>query len=216
MARRRQRVIDVATELFVENGYAATSLNSIALLAGMAKRTLYQQFGDKEAIFKVVVAEKNMPTELMEFNLPANNRSASGLLTVVGKTLIDFCLADDYIALLRLMVAESRRFPQMMRDIIDASMKVLNASIAHVLQDLIDEGLIAPCDTFASAHYFFDIVVGNRPFRMTLGHDDRPPTDAELAQRIDLFLNGRLHARSDVAGDSRIAGSARKPRRMVT
>ena len=55
LERRKARVMEVATELFVQQGFAATSLVDIARGAGVATRTLYQHFGDKEAIFREVI-----------------------------------------------------------------------------------------------------------------------------------------------------------------
>jgi hypothetical protein len=55
LARRKSKVMHVATALFVKHGYAATSIVDIAKGAGVATRTVYQHFGDKEAIFRHVM-----------------------------------------------------------------------------------------------------------------------------------------------------------------
>src|SRR6266702_1955558 len=55
LERRKLKVMQVATSLFVRDGYAATSLVDIAKGAGVATRTVYQHFGDKEAIFRQVM-----------------------------------------------------------------------------------------------------------------------------------------------------------------
>lgn len=46
----RQHIIDVATELFVERGYAATSIGAIARGAGVAPQTVHAIFGTKAAL----------------------------------------------------------------------------------------------------------------------------------------------------------------------
>src|SRR4051812_14711176 len=50
-ALRDQRIIATAVKLFLEHGYADTTLNLIAREARVSKRTLYQTFGDKSKIF---------------------------------------------------------------------------------------------------------------------------------------------------------------------
>src|SRR5690606_25179582 len=55
LERRKLRVMEVATDMFVARGYAATTLLDIAKKAGVATRTLYQHFGDKEDIFREVI-----------------------------------------------------------------------------------------------------------------------------------------------------------------
>lgn len=59
-AETRSRIVDAALGLFVEQGYAATTVESIAREAGVAPGTVYQAFGTKYAIlarvFDVTVA----------------------------------------------------------------------------------------------------------------------------------------------------------------
>jgi AcrR family transcriptional regulator len=54
-ARTRQRIVDAAGRLFVDAGYVATSVRSIAQAAGVAEKTVYLQFDTKPAILKAVV-----------------------------------------------------------------------------------------------------------------------------------------------------------------
>lgn len=50
MARRRQRILDAAIDLFQERGYLGTTVDDIAARAGVTKRTLYHHMGNKESI----------------------------------------------------------------------------------------------------------------------------------------------------------------------
>jgi AcrR family transcriptional regulator len=51
----REQILHVATELFLEQGYGATSIESVAAHAGVSKRTFYDRFEDKAALFAAVV-----------------------------------------------------------------------------------------------------------------------------------------------------------------
>jgi AcrR family transcriptional regulator len=51
----RRRIIDQAARLFIEQGYAATTLDQIARGAGVAVQTLYFHFGNKATVLKEVV-----------------------------------------------------------------------------------------------------------------------------------------------------------------
>jgi AcrR family transcriptional regulator len=51
----RRRIIDQATRLFIEQGYATTTLDQIAKSAGVAVQTLYFHFGNKATVLKEVV-----------------------------------------------------------------------------------------------------------------------------------------------------------------
>ena len=50
----RRAIIEAAIQLFLENGYAETSIRSIAEEAGVAERTVYVQFSDKTSILTAI------------------------------------------------------------------------------------------------------------------------------------------------------------------
>ena len=50
-----ERILDVATELFLAEGYGATSIEAVAQRARISKRTFYHRFPDKAALFGAVV-----------------------------------------------------------------------------------------------------------------------------------------------------------------
>ncbi|GAA1914907.1 TetR/AcrR family transcriptional regulator [Streptantibioticus ferralitis] len=51
----RARMLDAAMRLFVENGYGATTIESIAQEAGVAVQTMYFSFGNKQKILKELI-----------------------------------------------------------------------------------------------------------------------------------------------------------------
>lgn len=53
--RTRQRIVEAARELFVEQGYGSTTLQEVADRAGVAVQTIYFTFGNKRALLKDVV-----------------------------------------------------------------------------------------------------------------------------------------------------------------
>lgn len=66
----RQRILDAAAELFIANGYGATTLQSIADRAGVAVQTIYFTFGNKPSLLKeladVTIAGDDAPIPTME------------------------------------------------------------------------------------------------------------------------------------------------------
>jgi AcrR family transcriptional regulator len=53
-ATTKRALVDVAEELFTENGYAATSLDAIVAGADVTKGALYHHFSGKQALFEAV------------------------------------------------------------------------------------------------------------------------------------------------------------------
>ncbi|HKB18862.1 MAG TPA: helix-turn-helix domain-containing protein [Candidatus Dormibacteraeota bacterium] len=54
-AQTRIDVLTAARELFPERGYAGTTINEIAIAAGVAVETIYRSFGSKAALFREVL-----------------------------------------------------------------------------------------------------------------------------------------------------------------
>lgn len=55
--RKRREIRDAATRAFRDEGYETTSMDRIAELAGASKRTVYNHFESKEALFSAVVTQ---------------------------------------------------------------------------------------------------------------------------------------------------------------
>src|SRR3954469_9652397 len=55
VARTEAELMDAAQELFLDQGYVATTLAQVAQRAGLAARTVYVRFGTKAALFGRVV-----------------------------------------------------------------------------------------------------------------------------------------------------------------
>jgi AcrR family transcriptional regulator len=55
IAHTEQRIVAAATELFLADGYVATTLEAVAKRAQVGARTVYVRFGTKAALFKRVV-----------------------------------------------------------------------------------------------------------------------------------------------------------------
>ena len=51
----RRRILEAAYELFVEQGYGATTLQDVATRAGVAVQTIYFAFGNKPSLLKELV-----------------------------------------------------------------------------------------------------------------------------------------------------------------
>src|SRR6185437_6092317 len=54
-AQLSDRILDVATALFLRDGFGATSIEAVAKRAGISKRTFYHRFRGKEVLFEAVV-----------------------------------------------------------------------------------------------------------------------------------------------------------------
>lgn len=114
-AERCERIHHVAADLFLARGFDGVSLDDVIARAGGSKTNIYRQFGGKEGLF-VAVAERLCD----EINACLKAQDLSGLtleqgLRVLGRTLLASLMEDRHLAVYRLVIAESPRFPALAR-----------------------------------------------------------------------------------------------------
>jgi TetR/AcrR family transcriptional regulator, mexJK operon transcriptional repressor len=211
LERRKLKVMEVATDMFLDRGYAATTLLDIAKKAGVATRTLYQHFGDKEAIFREVIFARNT-TRIVPPVLAQSDDLVSAL-----RKAADYChevaLRTRSVDLMRLMIAESARFPEPMSQVATAIFKRFAGNIARLFRQLADQGLIPDGDHDQSASLFIDLLLGSRTVMVYFGWVSSAPSETDIEAKIDLFIKGRFTVADGKAGKS--AGEAKAAKRKA-
>lgn len=200
LERRKIVVMEVATELFVAHGYAGTSLVDIAKQAGVATRTLYQHFGDKEAIFREVIFARRSAHLIPSLSCdPA--LSTFDQLMAAAHSSINYAIRGTSLDLMRLMVGESRRFPDLMKRVATATFARFNENIAVVFSELAAANRIPDDDHLQSARVFLDLVIGNTAMLHYMGWEMSHPDEAMLEAKVEMFILGRFGP--DVAASAR-------------
>jgi TetR/AcrR family transcriptional repressor of mexJK operon len=190
LERRKAKVMDVATALFIKQGYAATTLVDIARGAGVAMRTLYQHFGDKEAIFNAVMYARGRGGPVAPPVLRDDEDLFESLMRI-ARYARESTFHAPTVDLTRLAVAESKRFPKMMKKLVEASHARFRLNIKGLLDELVEAGRTRDSDTRAAAYMFADLILGDLPLLTTGGWNPPQPTDEELREKVLLFMRGR-------------------------
>ncbi|HXG29432.1 MAG TPA: TetR/AcrR family transcriptional regulator [Nevskiales bacterium] len=81
-AEKRSEIVGAARTLFLETGYEATSMASIAAAAGVAPNTIYWYFRDKDELL-VAVLDAELESGMAEFLRAPATDTTSRLLMVV-------------------------------------------------------------------------------------------------------------------------------------
>jgi TetR/AcrR family transcriptional regulator, mexJK operon transcriptional repressor len=188
-----ERILEVATELFLAQGYGATSIEMVAQRARIAKRTFYHRFPDKAALFAAVVhriIEALRPpagTPLYDAG------SLEKVLQRLASLILRASLTPMALSLNRLIVAEAQRFPELAAIVArEGGRAQLVKQIATLLEREVQAGSLAIGRPEFAAEQFLQLVVAS-PQRRALGLGT-PMTEAELEiwadDCINLFLNG--------------------------
>jgi AcrR family transcriptional regulator len=189
----REHILDVATALFLNHGYGLTSVESVARQARISKRTFYHRFADKKALFEAVVhriIERIRPppdVPLLE------GATLHAILKRLAQLILGAALSPPAIALHRLVIAESARFPELARatNAEDASREAIALISDLLAREVRNARLDATARHFAAAQ-FLELVIAI-PRRQALS-SRRPMTAGEIDDWTDaavtLFLDG--------------------------
>src|SRR4051794_22701960 len=191
-AQLSDRILDVGTALFLNDGFGATSIEAVAKRAGISKRTFYHRFNGKEMLFEAVVRR------LVERWTPSFDTAmleAPSLAEGVRRTAEDMlkvALTPEALALHRMVIAQARRFPALAPVLHELGAAAGMERVARHLESRIAKGEIRPIDArFAAEQFILMVVTGPRRRALGLG---TPLTPAGLNEWIDqtvtLFLQG--------------------------
>ncbi|HEX7781916.1 MAG TPA: TetR/AcrR family transcriptional regulator [Sphingobium sp.] len=196
LERRKLIVMEVATDMFIRDGFAATTLLEIAKKAGVATRTLYQHFGDKEAIFREVIFARDTARIA-----PPVLEGGEDLTTALRKAAhysYLVALRSRSIDLMRLMIAESGRFPELMSQVATAIFTRFTGNVAQLFRQLAEQGKIPDGDHDQSAGLFVDLLLGNHTVMIYFGWAVVRPSDQDIDIKINLFIHGRFGRSKDI------------------
>lgn len=198
-----ERILAVATELFLAEGYGATSIEAVAQRARISKRTFYHRFPDKPALFAAVVHRV-----IDGLRPPAGVKLIDGgtieeILQHLATLILRAVLSPQALALNRLITAEALRFPELAAIVArDGASAEAVGLIAGLLDREARAGGFRLEDAGFAAEQFLQMVVG-APRRRALGLG-RPMTPDELdvwvVNVVNLFLNGCRFWRPTVPG----------------
>jgi TetR/AcrR family transcriptional regulator, mexJK operon transcriptional repressor len=191
---RRRAILDVASEVFLAQGYAAASMSEIAARLGGSKGTLYNYFRSKEELFGAFIADTCQGPAIAIFDpLPpiGEGRSVRESLIDLGFSLMTFLWTDQLVALHRLIVAEVGRFPEIGRMFYEAGPRRGEQRFADYFEAAMAAGRIPPADPMMVGQRLKDLVLSDVYLRMMWGVLPPPrPEDLRehVARSVDIFL----------------------------
>lgn len=174
VVRTRAAVVEAARTLFLRDGHAGTTMAAIAAMAGITKRTLYNNYPDKDALFVGIVSEvigyaeayaRALRRELVE---AASATDARAVLREVGVRLAIAIVRPDVVALRRLLIGEARDFPDLARAYYSRAPGRVLAALAAGFRAMAATGALRVTDARIAASQFAYLVAGEALDRAVL------------------------------------------------
>ena len=196
---RDQRLIEVATRLFLDRGFDATSLDAVAEAARVSKPTVYSRYGDKRGLFTAVL-RREIARWLAPLSAAAETQLGSSSdisveqrLVEIGREMLNFTCGPDAMAFSRMMTSQAINFPDIAKLGKEEGWLKAVATTARFFDHLAAQGALDVDDTTIAAEVFLDVVVGHTHRMATFG----TPMELKAAEKrmraaIKLFLAGAI------------------------
>jgi AcrR family transcriptional regulator len=195
----RRLIIEAAGKQFHENGYAAASISAIAQEAGVSTKTLYRLFPTKADLFSDLISERIGRFLLAQ---DASTHGAADFRQGLERMLMAYgmlALADDTVTIMRLVISESDRFPELASSFYEQAIVRTNTLMENWLRQQVDRGTIALEDPHTACGMLRGMMI-MEPQRAAMLGQEPVPSIEEIATRArmcaDLFLNGVAKSRT--------------------
>lgn len=162
---RDLRLLDAATEIFLDRGYDATSIDAVAEAARVSKPTVYGQYQDKRGLFEAVLRREIgrwLAPLATAAEIQCGGRSGASIekqLAELGRQMIALSAGTGAKAVTRILAAQATNFPELAELAYRAGWSRAVSGVAQLLDQMIGHGL-SRMDTNIAAECYLNIVIG--------------------------------------------------------
>jgi TetR/AcrR family transcriptional regulator, mexJK operon transcriptional repressor len=184
---KREAILDAAQRLFLDEGYAATSMDAVAARAGVSKATIYAHFESKDQLFAAIMLRRCEANFV--FAVPDDSHDAARTFTIYAERLLSLLTTPDALALYRVVVAESVRAPDLAQAFYDTGPLRGKTAIASSVASLQRRGeLDGTADPYVIADQFIGMLRAETYHRALLGLPPGRTVDDTVADAVRLLL----------------------------
>jgi AcrR family transcriptional regulator len=187
---RRKAFVDAARSAFFTNGYAGTTMSSIASKVGGSKTTLWSYFPSKEDLFEAVVDSiVEEYGDALAVDLPLDE-PVPEVLRRFGNLLMTKLTATPILSLFRLVVGEAERFPHLAKTFYDRGPRRGKARAAIWVGEKMARGELRMGNPLRAVQHFTGLCQSGLYQFAVLGLPEGRDLDrlaAEIDDAVDIF-----------------------------
>ncbi len=190
-ALRRKAYVDAGREAFLDAGFGATTMSSIAARVGGSKTTLWSYFPSKEELLAAVVDDiVDVHAIALSTPLPIDQPIAE-VLERFAISLLASILSPKVIGLHRFVAGEAQRFPHVAKLFYERGPAKGRARSAAYLGEKMAQGELRNGDPQVAAMQLFGLCQAGSFHGVFFGMQDNPDSGQmarDAAQAVDAFL----------------------------
>jgi AcrR family transcriptional regulator len=176
-------VLRAARNIFLTHGFGAATTDMIQREAGVSKSTVYAHYANKEVLFTAVIETECAAFTNTVHGIEFRPGKLRETLTLLARAYLNIVLSPGALALFRVVIAESPRFPWLARTFYLAGPQVMTTRVAEQLANAAASGEVdlGEIGRETAASLFINLVRGE-PQLQCLTHPDAAPSAAQIDQ----------------------------------
>ena len=175
-------ILEAAREALAERGLGA-SIENIARRAGVSKQTVYNRFGSKAELVRVLV-ERRVGEITAHLDSPGSGDGPEEALSGYARVVLESIANPSSTALLRIHIQGAAEMPELARTFFETGARTSRARLAAFLEGETRAGRLRVDDFALAAEFFADLVIGSHQTSRLLGVDSNlTPTAIERIAR---------------------------------
>ena len=186
---KHEAIIAAAAQSFFDVGFAATSIEQVAANAGVSKVTIYNNFGDKRALFTAAVEHE---CEKMRGHFSIADTPSGTIrdrLTAIGEAMFAFLSRPEMIQFERRIAAETELEPAIGQAFLQAGPWRMKAGFSAFLAHAAAQGDLVVDDAQLAAEQFVSMCKGMGDLERRFGVEVSPEdSKRRIAGAVDVFL----------------------------
>jgi len=191
----QRRILEIASKLFLAEGYQPVTIERVAREARVSKTTVYKFVRSKEQLYEIAVSQTSRRRIADDGLIPDDDRDLRQAFEAIGRNVVAAMTDPDSLLLMRNVIAESARFPQLAEAFHRNSPGQLSRTrLTRWLEKLRSDGRLLVEDVPLAASQFLGMVRDGAMPRLLLGLAVKPrDLDKAAVAAADAFL--RLYER---------------------
>jgi TetR/AcrR family transcriptional regulator of autoinduction and epiphytic fitness len=196
----RSAIIEGAERLFLQRGFGSVSMDELAEAAGVARRTLYNQFSSKDEIFREMLLRVSGQLERAFRPGIETEGDVEHVLRLIARMILKLHENPVYLGFLRMVVADARQFPWIAEEFA-AVMDPLTERLTRYLAHLTAIGVLDCRNPLLAAHQFMGLLNEFSLWPWMMGRDRLPVPDEDIIEEtVQMFLQHYRPTRSKKRG----------------
>jgi len=159
-AERIEKLLDIAAEVFLENGFDGASVDEIARRANASKQTLYSRYPTKAELFSAVMKRRSEAGFAILSDIGHSDKPIREVLETYANILIFPLIDRDTLRFLRAIIATAETFPDLAKSFWNMGPKRVYEMVPELLSDRMKKGELRRDDPVQAAYLFISMCTG--------------------------------------------------------